>query len=133
MVASVPMPNAAVLTMMIRLRPMRSAIGTEHQRADHESEQAGAEHGSKGAARQFPILRDGRRDVADRLSVEPVDEQHGGANQQEADLETADRLPVDESRDVDRIRCTRVQRARWILGHLRLPGRFSFCWIMSMT
>ena len=80
----------------------------------------------KRAARQFPILRDSRRDIADRLRVEPVDEEHGSAKKQEANLETPDRLLVDESRDVDRIRCTLVQRVSWILSQLVSRKLFLF-------
>ena len=61
--------------------------------------------GPSAAARQLPFLRDGRRDIADRLGVEAVDEQHRRANQQHPDLEGADRLAVDKVGNVDRAGC----------------------------
>ena len=73
----------------------------EHQRADHQPEQAGAEHRTERALGQAPFLGQRRRDIADRLGVEAVEEQHRRAGQQQPDLKSADRLLVDELGDID--------------------------------
>ena len=78
---------------------------TEHQRADHQAEQAGAEHGSKRALGQAPFLGQRRRDIADGLGIKTVEKQHRSAGQQQPDLKSADRLLVDEPGDIDRRRC----------------------------
>ena len=96
------MPNTSVLARMMRRRPILSAIGPEDQRADHEAEKPRAEHRTEAAARQLPFLRDCGRDIADRLRVEAVDEQHRGADEQDLDLKGADRLTIDIGGNVDR-------------------------------
>jgi hypothetical protein len=54
----------------------------EDQRADHQSEQAGAEHRSERAARKAPVAGKIRRDIADGLRIEAVEKEHGGAGKQ---------------------------------------------------
>src|SRR6185312_5367332 len=90
----------------------------EHQRTDHETKQAGAEDGSQRPLGQMPFLRKRRRDIADRLGVETVKEQYGGASEQQPDLEAADRLAVDEVDEIDRRRAAGL---RLISGHGRPP------------
>jgi len=53
------------------------------------------------AARECPRLADDRRDVGNALNIEAVDEQDGGAEEKCAELQPADRLGVDDVRDVD--------------------------------
>ncbi len=73
----------------------------ENKRADHQTEEAGAEHGSERAASKPPVAGKVRRDVADGLRVEAIEEEHGGTGQKQADLKAADRLFVDEAGNVD--------------------------------
>ena len=79
------------------------AIGerAEHQRADHQSEQAGAENRAERALGQAPFLGEHWRDITDGLGIEAVEEQHRGADQEQADLESADRLMIDKIGDID--------------------------------
>ncbi len=74
----------------------------EQQGADHQPEQACAEHRAERGLGQTPFLGERGRDIADRLGVEAVEKQHRRASQQQPDLESADRLPVDELDDIDR-------------------------------
>src|SRR6267142_2570976 len=76
----------------------------EHQRADHQPEQAGAEHRAQRGLREAPFLGERGCDIAYRLGVETVQEQHRRAGQKHPDLESADRLTVDEIDHVDRLR-----------------------------
>src|SRR6266851_689206 len=74
----------------------------EHERADHQSEQAGAEHRTERGLAHAPFPGERRRDKADGLGVEAIEEQHGRAGQQQSDLKSADRLRIDELGDIDR-------------------------------
>jgi hypothetical protein len=88
----------------------------ERQHTDHQAEQARAEHGSERAARKLPVLRQGVRNIAQRLRVVAVNEQHGKAHQEDADLKAADRLLVDEIGNVDRrgsAGCGAFRQSHW--------------------
>ena len=92
-VASAPMPKAAVREDDDRLASDAVGERAEHQRADHQAEQAGAEHRTeRGPCGQSPFLEKRGRHKADRLGVEAVEEQHRRADQEQLDLESADRL-----------------------------------------
>ena len=85
---------------------------SEQQRPDHQAEQAGREHRTQRALGQAPFLRQSRRDIADGLGVEAVEKQHRRAGQQQFELKTADRLPVDEVGDVNRAASLRTRHRR---------------------
>ena len=73
----------------------------EQHRAEHDADEAAGEGRPQLAANEPPFLRDRRRDVGDALHVEAVDEQHGRAQQEDAQLERADGPRVDDVRNVD--------------------------------
>jgi hypothetical protein len=64
----------------------------EQKRADHQPEQAGREHRPERALGQSPFLGQSRRDIADRLGIEAVEEQHRRAGQEQLELKPADGL-----------------------------------------
>ena len=64
----------------------------EQQRADHQSEQAGGEHRAERALGEAPVLRESRRDIADRLGIEAIEEQYRRASREQFELKRADRL-----------------------------------------
>ena len=78
------------------------AVGdrTEEERADHIPQEAGAEDWSQRAASEAPVVGKSRRDIADPLRVEAVEEEHGGAGEQQPNLKAANRLLVDEGGNV---------------------------------
>jgi hypothetical protein len=67
----------------------------EDQCADHETEQPRAEHRPHRRARQLPLLGRGRRNVADRLGIEAINEQDRCTDQQQVKLKPTDRMTVD--------------------------------------
>src|SRR5205823_3064879 len=80
---------------------------TEEERADQIPQEPGAEDRSQCAALEAPVVGKIRRDVADSLRVEAVEEEHGGAGEQQPNLKAANRLLVDEVSNIGHARRTR--------------------------
>ena len=86
-------------------RPAADLVGhhAEDQRADQHAEVGGGEHRAELRARRCPSRATmAGADVAHRLDVEAVHDQADHAEDEDADLQRADRAVLEQLADVDR-------------------------------
>ncbi|TDN13549.1 hypothetical protein CEE81_11395, partial [Lactobacillus crispatus] len=79
------------------------AIGErrDQERPEHRADQPGREHRPEHRALDAERMRQHRRDIGDGLHIEAVDHDGERAQHEDADLEAAQPLAVDDPRYVD--------------------------------
>ena len=100
-VSNVMAAKDIVAAMSTGRRPIVVGRHAEGERADQDAEVAGAEDIAERGVRDVPLTDDGRRDIAERLHVEPVHDETQQTDCERGDLERSNWAGIDERGDVD--------------------------------